>query len=165
LSQKELDIAFASFKKLADKKKDVYDEDLESILLNEVYKIPDKYKLLNVNVACGTITIPTATVQMEVDGKILKEAGFGDGPVDATYKTIKKITNSKDNLVRFSVAAITKGTEAQGEVSIRIQEGKFTATGQGTDTDVIVASAKAYVDALNKLHYRKNKKEMLKSNI
>jgi 2-isopropylmalate synthase len=161
LSPAELDSAFSRFKQVADQKKVVYDEDIMAIVEDEIFRIPDKYKLIHLNVQSGTVTIPTASVQMEVDGKVVQDAGFGDGPVDAALKTIQKITGSKSQLVRFSVAAITGGTDAQGEVTVDIEEDGKRAMGQGASTDVIIASAKAYVNALNKLDYRKKKLSVL----
>jgi 2-isopropylmalate synthase len=155
LTEKDLEIAFARFKELADKKREIYDEDIESIVAEEILRMPDRFKLVYINVIAGNMTVPTATVKMEVDGKIIQEAGFGDGPVDATFKTIKKITRTRSQLLHFAINAITGGTEAQGEVTVRLEEKGRTAIGQGADTDVIVASAKAYINALNKLEYRK----------
>ena len=155
LTTEELNTAFTRFKKMADQKKVIYDEDIMVIVEEEVFRVPDKYKLINLNVQSGTVTIPTATVQMEVDGQFVQDAGFGDGPVDAAFKTIQKITKSKSRLVQYAVAAITGGTDAQGEVTVRIEENGKTAIGQGASTDVIIASAKAYINALNKLEYRK----------
>jgi 2-isopropylmalate synthase len=116
--------------------------------------MPDRFKLLYLNVISGNVTVPTATVKMEVDGEVIQEAGFGDGPVDATFKTIKKITRTRSKLLQFVINAITGGTEAQGEVTVRLEEKGRTVIGQGADTDVLVASAKAYINALNKLEYR-----------
>jgi 2-isopropylmalate synthase len=155
LSEKDLELAFTRFKELADKKREIYDEDIESIVAEEILRMPDRFKLVYLNVVAGNITVPTATVKMEVDGKIIQEAGFGDGPVDATFKTIKKITRTRSKLLQFAVSAITGGTEAQGEVTVRLEEKGRTVIGQGADTDVMVASAKAYINALNKLEYRK----------
>lgn len=157
LSQTELDVVFQRFKKVADQKKVIYDEDLVALVEEEVFRVPDKYKLLNLSVHSGTVSIPTATVQMEIDGKVVMEAGFGIGPVDAVYKTITKITGFKGNLLDYSVASITGGTDAQGEVRVRIEENGITAIGQGADTDILVASAKAFVNALNKLEYLKKR--------
>ena len=92
-----------------------------------------------------------------LDGKLIQEAGFGDGPVDATFKTIKKITRTKSKLLQFAINAITSGTEAQGEVTVRLEEKGYAVIGQGADTDVIVASAKAYINALNKMEFKKQK--------
>jgi 2-isopropylmalate synthase len=158
LSNDNMEKAFIRFKALADKKKEVYDEDLEAIIADEVLRIPERYKLVSINVTSGSETIPTATVQLEIEGKVVKEAGFGDGPVDAAYNTIAKITKTKSKLLRFSVNAITGGTDAQGEVTVNLEEGGKTAIGQGAHTDIIVASAKAYINALNKMEYRKKRK-------
>jgi 2-isopropylmalate synthase len=148
-------LAFHRFKELADKKREIYDEDIESIVVEEILRMPRRYKLVYLNVIAGNITIPTATVKMEVDGKLIQEAGFGDGPVDALFKTIKKITRTKSRLLQFAINAITGGTEAQGEVTVRLKERGQTVMGQGADTDVIVASAKAYINALNKIEFKK----------
>jgi 2-isopropylmalate synthase len=157
LSESDLERAFSRFKQLADKKRDIFDEDIESIVVEEILRMPRRFKLVYINVVAGNVTVPTATVQMEVDGKLLQEAGFGDGPVDATFKTIKKITRTKSKLLQFAINAITSGTEAQGEVTVRLEEKGNTVIGQGADTDVIVASAKAYINALNKMEFKKQK--------
>ena len=154
----ELDRVFQRFKKVADRKKVVYDEDIIALVEDEIFRAPDKYKLLNLNVQSGTVTIPTATVQMEVDGKFVQEAGFGNGPVDAAFKTIQKIVRFKGTLLNFSVASITGGTDAQGEVTVKIEEDGYTAIGQGAHTDIIIASAKAFVNALNKLSHLKERR-------
>ena len=159
LSEVHLNQAFQRFKELADKKKQVFDEDIEALIADEILRIPDFFKLVNLNVVSGSVTVPTATVQIEVDGKILQEAGFGDGPVDAAYNTIAKITKTNSSLVKFSVNAITGGTDAQGEVMVILEEGGIRATGQGAHTDIIISAAKAYLNALNKLEYQKRLKE------
>jgi 2-isopropylmalate synthase len=161
LAEKDFELAFTRFKELADKKREIYDEDIESIVTEEINRMPHRFKLIYINVMAGNMTVPTATVKMEVDGQIIQEAGFGDGPVDATFKTIKKITRTRSKLLQFAINAITGGTEAQGEVTVRLEEKGRTAIGQGADTDVIVASAKAYINALNKLEYRKKDVEGL----
>jgi 2-isopropylmalate synthase len=157
LSETDLERAFNQFKQLADKKREIFDEDIESIVVEEILRMPRRFKLVYINVVAGNVTVPTATVQMEVDGQLRQEAGFGDGPVDATFKTIKKITRTKSKLLQFAINAITSGTEAQGEVTVRLQEKGNTVIGQGADTDVIVASAKAYINALNKMEFKKQK--------
>ena len=157
LSENDFELAFNRFKQLADKKRQIFDEDIESIVVEEILRMPHRFKLVYLNVVSGNVTVPTATVQMEVDGKLIQEAGFGDGPVDATFKTIKKITRTKSKLLQFAINAITSGTEAQGEVTVRLEEKGNTVIGQGADTDVIVASAKAYINALNKMEFKKQK--------
>jgi len=159
LSEEDLELAFNRFKQLADKKRQIFDEDIESIVVEEILRMPHRFKLVYINVVAGNITVPTATVKMEVDGQLLQEAGFGDGPVDATFKTIKKITRTKSKLLQFAINAITSGTEAQGEVTVRLEEKGYHVIGQGADTDVIVASAKAYINALNKMEFKKQKLE------
>ena len=155
LSEGHLNQAFQRFKEVADKKKQVFDEDLEAIIVDEILRIPDLYKLINLNVVSGTATVPAATVQIEIAGKLHQDAEFGDGPVDAVYKTIAKMTKTKSHLLKFSVNAITGGTDAQGEVMVILEEGGIRVTGQGAHTDIIMAAAKAYLNALNKLEYQK----------
>lgn len=157
LSEADFKLTFNRFKQLADRKREIYDEDIESIVLEEILRMPKRYKLVYLNIVAGNVTVPTATVRMEVDGKLLQDAVFGDGPVDATFKAIKKITRTKSKLLQFAINAITSGTEAQGEVTVKLEEKGKTAIGQGTDTDVIVASAKAYINALNKMEFKKQK--------
>ena len=107
--------------------------------------------------SCGNTTIPTATVKLEVEGNIVQDVGTGDGPVDATYKIIKKLVKTTSKLEKFSVNSITQDMDAQGEVFVKVSEKGFKAIGKGADTDIIVASAKAYINALNRLEYMKNK--------
>lgn len=158
LDDRELYLAFKRFKALSDIKKNVYDEDIEMIVVDQVYKIPEKYKLIYLSVSCGNMTIPTATVRLSVDGNVCQEVGVGDGPVDATYRIIKKVTNTKSELMTFSVTSITKDMDAQGEVFVKLKDEEGVAIGKGADTDIIVASAKAYINALNRLVYIKNRK-------
>ena len=155
LSEKDLNQAFKHFKELADKKKEIYDEDIEAIVAEVVLRAPDKYKLLHVNVVSGDVAIPTATLQMEIDGEVVKDVGHGDGPVDAVFKTVAKITGTKSRLVKYSVNSITGGTDAQGEVTVRLEEDGNVVVGQGAHTDIIMASVLAYINALNRLDYIK----------
>jgi len=159
LSEEDLNRAFAQFKELADKKKEVYNEDIEALVSDEILKISERYKLLSVNIASGTETKPSATIEMEIDGKRVKSAGNGNGPVDAIYKTIANLTKTKSKLLRFQVNAITGGTEALGEVSVHLEEDGISVIGKGAHTDILVASARAYVNALNKLEYKKSQKQ------
>ena len=124
--------------------------------------MPDRYALDFLSITSGTHLIPTATVQLTKDGKTLKKAEFGDGPVDAAFRAIRSSSGSKSKLLRFEVSAITSGSDAQGEVSVRLEEGEHSALGQGASTDILVASAKAYVNALNKLEYLKKMKKILR---
>ncbi len=152
LSREEVDKAFIRFKALADMKKEIFDEDIDAIIADEVLRVPETYKLQQMNVSSGSFAAPTATVSMEIEGKNKKTAVIGDGPVDATFKAIKKLTKSKAPLLNFSVGAITGGTDAQGECTVRLQsEDGREVLGQGAHPDIIVASAKAYINALNKI--------------
>jgi 2-isopropylmalate synthase len=156
LTDDQMEKALEAFKNLCDLKKQVYDEDIEAIVADEVIQIPHKYRLNFLSVTSGTELIPTATVQMEIDGKVIKTADLGNGPVDAVFKTIKKITGDTSNLVRYEVDAITGGTDAQGSVKCTLEKDGLTVIGLGSDTDIIVASGKAYINALNKLYYKRN---------
>lgn len=160
LAGDDLDKAFMRFKALADKKKEVFDEDLEAIVQDEVFRMdmPERFKLLSLNVESGTSTTPTARVELEVDGAKVRQECKGDGPVDAAFKTIALITGTKSALLKYSVNSITGGTDAQGEVSVRLREEGHIALGQGSHTDIIVASAKAYINALNRLEYKKKER-------
>ncbi len=165
LADDEINNIFKKVKVLADKKKEIYDEDLEAIVAEEIYKGPEKYRLISVNFASGMEMIPSATVVMEIDGKIVKEIGWGNGPVDAVYRAIQKITQTKCKLSKFVISAITGGTDAQGEVTVHIEEEGNFAVGRGAHTDVVVASAKAFVNALNRLELRKNLTKKVKAEL
>jgi 2-isopropylmalate synthase len=159
LTDEQMERAFVSFKSLADKKKTVYDEDIEALIAEEVLRLPDRFRLISANFTSGTGVVPSATVEMELDGKVKTSAEFGDGPVDAVFKAIKKICRSKAKLLRFTVSAITGGADAMGGVTVRIRENGHTIIGQGTSPDIVVASALAFINALNKLAYRKGTKQ------
>ena len=166
LSEAELDKAFARFKDLADKKKVITDADLEAIVTDEFYQPREVFTLDGMQVACGTMGMPTATVRLRgPDGVTRTAAAVGTGPVDATYKAIDAIVQVPNTLLEFSVHAVTEGIDALGEVTVRIQsnDGQHkldaqkevdqprTFGGHGADTDIIVASAKAYLSAVNKM--------------
>jgi 2-isopropylmalate synthase len=157
LTKEELETVFERFKEMADKKKEIYDEDLEALLAEVTLRAPDIYKLLNMNVMSGTVAIPTATIEMEMDDRIIKDVGFGDGPVDAAFKTIAKITKTKSKLLKYVVNSITGGTDALGEVTVRLEEDGKVVVGQGAHMDIIMASVYAYVNALNRLEHLKGK--------
>ncbi len=162
----ELDKAFTRFKNLADKKKTITDADLEALVSDELYKPREIFSLDGLQVACGTIGMPTATVRLRSpDGTSYVQAALGTGPVDAIYKAIDTIVQAPNTLLEFSVHAVTEGIDALGEVTVRIQGKDGTSSldaqketplhrtfgGHGADTDIIVASAKAYLSAVNKL--------------
>jgi 2-isopropylmalate synthase len=151
LSERELAKAFERFKRLADKKKEIYDGDLEAIIEDEISAVPETFKLLYIHTTSGSQTVPTATIRLEKKGKVIQDAACGDGPVDAAYKTIDRITGLGAKLIDYSLRAVTSGKDALGEVTVKIRKGGRTITGRGTSTDIIEASAKAYVNAVNKL--------------
>ena len=153
LPGEDLDRLFRKFKELADKRKEIMEEDIEALVAEEILRVPDLYELEYLNVVSGTVEVPTATVKLKVGGKEAKGAGFGVGPIDAAFNTIAKIVGSGAKLMRFSVNAITGGMDAQGEVTVRLQENGLVALGKGADPDIITASAKAYVNGLNRLDY------------
>jgi 2-isopropylmalate synthase len=152
LSEEDLNRAFQGFKTLADKKKDVTDRDIESLIAEELRTVTEVYHLDHVEVSCGDHNIPTATVRLiGPDGQSLADAALGTGPVDAVYKAINRIVGIPNRLTEFTVKSITEGIDAIGEVLIRIESEGATYTGRGAATDIIVASAKAYMNALNRL--------------
>ena len=151
LTKEESQKAFVRFKALADIKKEIFDEDLDAIVADEIIRVPELYKLLEMSVSSGSFAAPTATVQMDVDGEVKKAAMIGDGPVDATFKAIKDLVGSNANLLHFSVGAITGGTDALGECTVRLESDGREQLGQGAHPDIIVAAAKAYINALNKI--------------
>jgi len=152
LSEEDFDRAFSTFKELADKKKEITDRDIESLIAQELRTISEVYHLDRVQVSCGDRGIPTATVRLITpDGQVLADAALGTGPVDAVYKAINRLVGVPNVLTEFTVKSITEGIDAIGEVLIRIESEGITYTGRGADTDIIVASAKAYMNALNRL--------------
>ena len=152
LEPEQVDQVTAAVKRLADKKKEIYDEDLEAVVLEEVYRIPDKYALVHLGVQAGDAGLPpTAVLVLDIDGERKQHAGFGVGPVDAVFQTIDFLTGRKPKLEQYAVNAITGGTDAQGEVTVRIVENGKSAVGRGAHPDVINASARAYLNALNRL--------------
>ncbi len=142
---------FERFKTLADKKKDIFDEDLMSILSDDSGVDHERVKLVNLHAASGTGDTPVAAVELEIEGQNHKATAEGDGPVDAAFKAIKSLVEPNGKLLLYAVNAITAGTDAQGEVTVRLQDGDRIVNGQGSDTDIVVASAKALIAALNKL--------------
>jgi len=159
LSEREIDQLFNKFKALADKKKEIADEDLEVLVAEELLRVPETYQLKYLNVISGTTTVPAATVQLEIKGKKLEQkAEFGIGPIDATYNTIARLTGTKSTLLSFSIDALTGGTDAQGGVTVRLEEKGVQTIGRGADPDIIIASAKAYINGLNRLEHLKRRR-------
>jgi 2-isopropylmalate synthase len=152
LDEEELKRAFVRFKELADRKRDVTDRDLEAVVVDERRNGEERYRLEHLQVSCGTNLRPTATVRMLLpDGQSHESAAIGDGPVDAAYRAIQSLCNVGGELEEFAIQAITEGIDAVGEVSVRLNRDGARAAGHGADTDIIVAAAKAYVHALNRL--------------
>jgi 2-isopropylmalate synthase len=152
LSDEEFARAFTAFKELADKKKEIGDRDIEALIAEEMRTFSETYHLEHVQVSCGDHLVPTASVRLiGPGGQLLADASLGTGPVDAVYKAINRLVGVPNNLTEFSVKSVTAGIDAMGEVTIRIESGGRTYSGRGADTDIIVASAKAYMNALNRL--------------
>jgi 2-isopropylmalate synthase len=151
LSDHELNQAYDRFLAVADKKQEVFDEDLAAILNDELHPLPELYQLEYLHIYSGTAAIPTATVRLRVQDGVREGAAIGDGPVDAVCKAISGVTGTAAKLARYEIRAVTSGTEALGEVTMHVEDEGRKVLGRGASTDVIEASARAYIDALNKL--------------
>lgn len=157
LGDNAMNEAFKRFKDLADKKKDVYDEDIIALVDDEV-RDNDHIRFVSLQVVCGSkVERQTADLELEIDGSVVSTSAEGDGPVDATFNAIKALTFDTQHLQLYQVHAVTEGTDAQAEVTVRLEEDGKTVMGQGADTDTLVASARAYVNALNKLILKREK--------
>ena len=161
LKDEDLNKAFTAFKELADKKKDITDRDIESLVAEEQRTVSEEYHLDRVQVTCGDQGLPMAGVRLiGPEGKtIIEGSSLGTGPVDAVYKAINLCVKVPNTLIEFTVKSVTEGIDAIGEVLIRIESDGITYTGRGADTDIIVSSAKAYINALNRLLSAKKKKQ------
>ena len=151
LAGAELDRAFKKFKELADRKKEVYDEDLMAMVADEATQVPETYTLDYLHSISGTGLIPSATVRLVKDGQTFQDSGVGDGPVDAALAAIDAITGLKGRLLDYALRAATGGKDAIGEVSVKVEFDGTVVSGKGSSTDVIEASARAYLNALNRL--------------
>ena len=158
LDDDDLNRAFAAFKDVADKKKEIDDRDIEALVADELRAVSEIYHLEHVQVCCGEPAVPTASVKLSgPDGELLEGASVGTGPVDAIYKAISQLVPVPNELTEFSVKSVTEGIDAIGEVTIKIESDDRTYIGRGASTDIIVASAKAYLNALNRLISVKNR--------
>ncbi len=157
LSDNAVQDAFERFKDLADHKKDVYDEDIVALVDDTVVRHNDRIRFVSLQVVCGSKGPQTAELELEVDGERKRAKAEGNGPVDATFAAIKAIFPHQTNLQLYQVHAVTEGTDAQAEVTVRLEEDGRTVNGQGADYDTLVASARAYVNALNKLLLKREK--------
>ena len=153
LSDQDLNKAFLRFKEVADKKKEISDRDLEAIVKDEALQVAEHFKLELIQVSCGSNATPTATVTLRMpDGQDLTDAAIGTGPVDAIYKAINRVVQIENDLIEYSVQSVTAGIDAIGEVTIRLQQGDRIYSGHAANTDIVVASAYAYISALNRLY-------------
>jgi len=150
LDESELNNAYQSFTKLADKKKDIYDADLIAIMQNGDGAIKEKYVLENMHVISGTALMPTATIRLRDGEKKMEDSSVGDGPVDAAFRAIERIVGQKNRLISYSVNSISQGKDAMGEVLLQIESNGIYYVGKATSTDVVEASAKAYLKAVNR---------------
>lgn len=157
LTEAELEQAYQRFLEIADKKKEVFDEDLAVIINDEIRVVEKVYELQYLHVACGTGTLPTASVKIKIKDEVKQAAACGDGPVDAAYEAIREATGLLPKLENYSIRAVTGGKEAIGEATVRISDKGRTYIGRGISTDIIEASAKAYVDAINRMVATQNK--------
>jgi 2-isopropylmalate synthase len=157
LADNQLEDAFSRFKALADRKKHVYDEDIEALVDEEIATAQDRIKLVSLSVIAGTRGPQRATMRLDIDGRIVTEEAEGNGPVDATFNAIKALVAHEATLELYQVHAVTEGTDAQAEVSVRLAENGKTVTAKGADPDTLVASAKAYLGALNRLIVKRQK--------
>jgi 2-isopropylmalate synthase len=158
LDEQQLNNIYEQFLQLADKKKEVFDEDIIALLEDELADVPETFHLDYLQCSAGTRTLPSATVRIIRQGKVLQEAAWGDGPVDATYNAITKATGLDVKLENYSIRALTGSSEAQGEAILRIRHQDKVFVGRGVSTDIIEASAKAYVSALNRMLAKTNDK-------
>lgn len=151
-TENELNEAFSRFKELADKKHEIYDEDLQALVADTYWSTENEhYKLVSLKVCSETGETPHSRIVLNVGGKECKAHSDGSGPVDATFRAIEEVVDSETELQLYSVSNITSGTDAQGEVTVRLEKAGRIVNGQGADTDIVIASANAYINALNKL--------------
>jgi len=152
-AEETFNATFDRFKLLADKKSEIFDEDIHALVSEEyVEESYDAYKLIGLKTASESGKTPFSEIEMTMDGENYKSSAEGSGSVDAAFKAIESIVKSQAELLLFSVNNITSGTDSQGEVTVRLSRGGRIVNGQGSDTDIVIASAKAYISALNKLH-------------
>ena len=151
LNEQETEHAYKRFLEIADKKKEVFDEDIAAIINEEIHVVEHTYELQYLHVASGTGTLPTASVKILFEEKVHQAAACGDGPVDAAYEAIREAIGLSPKLENYSIRAVTGGKEALGEATVRIADDGKKFVGRGISTDIIEASAKAYVDAINRM--------------
>ncbi len=163
LTDEQIEAAFTRFKTLADKKKEVYDEDIEALVDEQLELTRGLWELMSLQVVAGSTTTPTATVTLrDSNGQPLTDASVGDGPVDAIYSAIARLTGVRAALTDYRIRAITRGKDAQGEVTIALQHADVTVHGRGVSTDILEASALAYLSAINRLRNLEHRGQRLK---
>jgi 2-isopropylmalate synthase len=150
-SEAELNDAFVRFKELADKKHEIYDDDLQALVTDSMAAEHERIRLVALRVCSETGEVPHAEITIDMDGDEKTARSAGGGPVDASFRAIESVVNSGSQLLLYSVNNITSGTDSQGEVTVRVEKGGRVVNGQGADTDIVIASAKAYINALNKI--------------
>ncbi|MCX6149874.1 MAG: 2-isopropylmalate synthase [Ignavibacteriales bacterium] len=166
LSENDLQKVYEAFLELADKKKEIFDDDLRVLMGDEVYKIQELYELDYLQVNAGTNTIPTATIRLKVGEESIQESSTGDGPVDACFNAIERALNIKPMVESYNVRSVTQGRQALGEAIIRIRSDENSFTGRGISTDIIEASAKAYLQAINQFQlFQKTNIELTENQI
>ncbi len=157
LGENAIEDAFARFKDLADKKKDVFDEDIVALVDDEVMRAHDRIRFVSLQVIAGSKGPQSAELELEIDGELMATKATGAGPVDATFNAVTNLCPHEAKLLLYQVHAVTGGTDAQAEVTVRLEEDGKTVNGQGADTDTLVASARSYIHALNKLFVKREK--------
>ena len=155
LNDTELNAAFKRFKELTNKKKQIYDVDIETIVEEEVIEIPKAFDLEDIQIMCGNNLLPTATVQLRNAESVIKNAASGDGPIDAIYTAINELIEEDPELIDYSIRSVSQGKDALGEVTVKLNVDGSDITGRGSSTDILEASAQAYLDALNRAIYRR----------
>jgi 2-isopropylmalate synthase len=162
LSEEQIESAFGRFKALADKKKEVFDEDLEALIDDQLELSDGLWELVGLQVTAGSNTIPTATVTLkDKSGVTAQDASIGDGPVDAIYSTIQRLTGVRCALTNYRIRAVSKGKEAMGEVQIELDHNGKSVRGRGISTDILEASALAYISAINRLRSASNRQKLV----
>ncbi|MGI6421663.1 MAG: 2-isopropylmalate synthase [Syntrophomonadaceae bacterium] len=157
LDEEEMEKAFMGFKEIADKKKQVTNDDLEALVKDRVWAIPERFSLSYLHVSAGTAVVPTATVKLQIDNMTFEAAATGDGPVDAGCKAVDRITDIYGHMLDYKLNSIGSGKDALGEVLSRIEIGGKIYNGRGLSTDIIEASVKSYINAINKYYYEKHR--------
>ena len=164
LTDAQIESSFTRFKTLADKKKEVFDEDIEALIDDQLDIVAGQWELIGVQVTTGSTTVPTATVTLkDTDGETVVDASIGDGPVDAIYSAIQRLTGVKTSLLDYRIRAVSEGKDAQGEVTLQLQHADRTIRGRGLSTDILQASALAYLSAINRLRSMASRAQKLET--